>query len=180
MKGLSCKLSRLVILNDVPGAKDRAMTRRFHILILVTVFLAIFCQPLPAAQNAPESAAKMKTEVLKVSEDIDRAMWHKDIAAMGRHISDDLEYTNQFGTLFSKAQWLDNVRTGKLTIRYLKHDVVRIDVFGDSAVLIGISHATFVLDGKTSSTPRRFTRLFVKQGGEWQLVGQHFSAIEKQ
>src|SRR5580698_7232235 len=105
------------------------MTRRFHILSLVSIFLATFCHSLPAARNSPESAEKMKAEVQKVSEDIDQAMWHKDIAAMGRHISDDLEYTNQFGTLFSKAQWLDNVRTGKLTIRYLKHDVMRVDVF---------------------------------------------------
>jgi hypothetical protein len=169
-----------VILNDVPGAEDGAMSRRFYILILASVFFATFCQSLPAAQLPPKSAAKMKAEVQKVSEDIDQAMWRKDIVAMGRHISDDLEYTNQFGTLFTKAQWLDNVRTGKLTIRYLKHDIVRIDVFEDSAVLIGVSHATFVLDGKISNTPRRFTRMFVKQGGQWHLVGQHFSAIEKE
>jgi len=156
------------------------MTQRFRMLVLASVFLTPFTQSLTAAQDAPESSAQIAKEVRKVSEDIDQAMWRKDTAAMGRHISDDLEYTNQFGMLFTKAQWLDNVRTGKLTIRYLKHDIVRIDAFENSAVLIGISHATFVLDGKTSNTPRRFTRMFVKQGGEWQLVGQHFSAIEKQ
>jgi ketosteroid isomerase-like protein len=154
---------------------------RCVILFLMAITIPTFIIPerATADQIPKESAEQSRKEVLKVSEEIDQAMWRKDIAAMGRHISDTLDYTNQFGTLFSKAQWLENVRTGALTIRYLKHDVVRIHVYGDSAVLIGISHATFVLNGKTSDTPRRFTRLFVKQAGEWLLVGQHFSAIEK-
>jgi hypothetical protein len=156
------------------------MSKNFYFSILILV-LSLTIAPVHAraSQMASESPERAKQEVLKASEDIDKAMWLKDTAEMGRHLSDTLEYTNQFGMLFSKAQWLENVRTGTLTIRYLKHDVVRIDVYGDSAVLIGISHATFVLNGKTSNTPRRFTRFFAKQNGEWLLVGQHFSAIEK-
>jgi len=160
--------------------KQLLMSKKNVLLLLVMMLsLSLVLVRTSASQTAAASPQAAKQAVLKVSEDIDKAMWRKDTGEMGRYISDNLEYTNQFGMLFTKAQWLENVRTGTLKIRYLKHDVVRIHVYGDAAVLIGISHATFVLNGKTSNTPRRFTRLFAKQNGQWLLVGQHFSAIEK-
>jgi len=157
------------------------MLRRCQRCTLLAIFLiAGFLAPqLTHAQSASSSDERAKAEVRKTSEAIDLAMGRKDTAEMARHISDELEYTNQFGMLFTKAQWLDNVKTGKLTIPYLKHDIESIEIYGDAAVVLEISHAKFVLDGKMSNTPRRFTRMFVKQNGQWQLVGQHFSAIEK-
>jgi ketosteroid isomerase-like protein len=57
------------------------------------------------------------------------------------------------------------------------HKVANLHIYGDAAVLTGISHTTFEYKGAVSKTPRRFTRFFVKQGGKWLLVGQHVTAI---
>jgi len=156
------------------------MTRR-TLLLMVVMPIALCLLPIQTikGQSAKDMSEKSQKEVLEASEALDRAMMRKDIPEMGRHLSDDLEYTNQFGTLITKAKWLETIRTGAFNISYLKHDVVRIHVYGDSAVLLGISHAVFTLNGAKSETPRRLTRMFVKQNGEWLLVGQHVSAIEK-
>jgi ketosteroid isomerase-like protein len=148
------------------------------ILILVVGFdRRIEAQTGHAQQTVRSQAEK---EVLQASEAVDEAIRQKNTDALASILSDDLEYTNQFGELLSKTQWLANIRSGKLTTVTLLHDVAGLHVFENSAVLIGISHTTFVYDGKPSDTPRRFTRFFVKQNGSWRLVAQHVCVISGQ
>ena len=89
----------------------------------------------------------------------------------------ELEYTNQFGEVLTKAQWLDNIGAEKLKHVSFDHKVANLHIYGDAAVLTGFSHTVFEYKGTVSKTPRRFTRFFVKQGGKWLLVGQHVTAI---
>jgi ketosteroid isomerase-like protein len=131
-------------------------------------------QPNPA-RNAGESA--VGKEVLEASEAVDRAMLDKNMSAMAALLSDELEYTNQFGEVLTKAQWLDNIGSEKLKHVTFDHKVANLRVYGDAAVLTGISHTVFEYKGAVSETPRRFTRFFVKQDGRWLLVGQHVTAF---
>jgi ketosteroid isomerase-like protein len=132
------------------------------------------------AEEASESADQAKNEVLKVNEEVDQAIRARDTGTLGRILSDDLDYTNQMGELITKPQWLSNIRSGKLTTVALRHQVVHIHVFGNTAVLVGLSKTTFVYKGVANNSPRRFTRVYVKQDGAWRLVAQHVSAIEKE
>ena len=129
----------------------------------------------PPAQNAGESAARKG--VLEASEAVDRAMVDKNMSVMASWLSDELEYTNQFGEVLTKAQWLDNIGSEKLKHVAFDHKVADLHIYGDAAVLTGISHTVFEYKGAVSETPRRFTRFFVKQGGKWLLAGQHVTAI---
>ena len=99
------------------------------------------------------------------------------MSVMAALLSDQLEYTNQFGEVLGKAKWLDNIGTEKLRHVSFDHKVADLHIYGDAAVLTGISHTVFEYKGAVSETPRRFTRFFVKQGGKWLLVGQHVTAI---
>ena len=148
-------------------------------LVLAVMMSCNFTMPVEAhprpAQNAGESAAAK--EVLDASEALDRAMVEKNISVMASLLSDDLEYTNQFGEVVTKAQWLDNIGSEKLKHVTFDHKVADLHIYGDAAVLTGVSHTVFEYKGAVSKTPRRFTRFFVKQGGRWLLVGQHVTAI---
>jgi ketosteroid isomerase-like protein len=136
--------------------------------------MSVEAQAQPA-QNTGESAARK--EVLEASEAVDRAMLDKNMSVMAALLSDELEYTNQFGEVLTKAQWLDNIGSEKLKHVTFDHKVADLHIYGDAAVLTGISHTIFEYKGAVSKTPRRFTRFFVKQGGKWLLVGQHVTAI---
>jgi ketosteroid isomerase-like protein len=153
--------------------------RTLLVLVLAVLLSHSFTMPVAAqsypAQNPGESAARK--EVLEASEALDRAMVEENISAMAALLSDELEYTNQFGEVLNKAQWLDNIGSEKLKHVTFDHKVASLHVYGDSAVLTGISHTVFEYKGAVSTTPRRFTRFFVKQGGEWLLAGQHVTAI---
>lgn len=131
-------------------------------------------------QKSAESTEQAKNQVLKVNDDVDEAIRAKDTDSLGRILSDDLDYTNQMGELITKAQWLSNIRSGKLTTVALRHQVVHVHVFRSAAVLVGLSKTTFVYKGVENNSPRRFTRVYVKQDGAWRLVAQHVSAIGRQ
>lgn len=147
------------------------------LLVLAVMLSGNFTAPVAAqsAQSAGESAARQA--VLAASEALDRAMLDENMSAMAALLSDELEYTNQFGEVLSKAQWLDNIGSEKLRHVSFDHKVASLHIYGDSAVLTGVSHTVFEYKGAVSTTPRRFTRFFVKQGDKWLLVGQHVSAI---
>ena len=153
---------------------------RTLLLLMLAVMLSwnltmrVEAQTRPA-QNFGESAAGK--EVLEVSEALDRAMVDKNMSVMASFLSDQLEYTNQFGEVLTKAQWLDNIGTEKLRHVSFDHKVADLHIYGDAAVLTGVSHTVFEYKGAISETPRRFTRFFVKQGGKWLLVGQHVTAV---
>lgn len=153
--------------------------RTLLLLVLAVMLSCSFAAPVAAqayaAQSPGESAARQ--EVLDASEALDRAMLDKNMSAMAALLSDQLEYTNQFGEVLSKAQWLDNIGTEKLRHVSFDHKVASLHIYGDAAVLTGISHTVFEYKGAVSETPRRFTRFFVKQGGQWLLAGQHVVAI---
>jgi ketosteroid isomerase-like protein len=148
-------------------------------LVLAVMLSWNFTMPVGAqthpAQNAGESAARK--EILEASEALDRAMVDKNMSVMAAFLSDGLQYTNQFGEVLTKAQWLDNIGSEKLKHVSFDHKVANLDIYGDAAVLTGISHTVFEYKGAVSETPRRFTRFFVKQDGKWLLVGQHVTAI---
>jgi len=137
--------------------------------------LTLHARPAPQTAKSPAEA-----EVIAASEAIDQGIRDRNTDAMAEHLSDNLRYTNQFGELLTKSQWRANVRSGKLNTVTLLHEVADLHVFGDSAILIGISHTTFIYNDKTSSTPRRFTRFFIKQQGRWQMVAQHVCTISEQ
>ena len=162
------------------GRVKELMAMRTPLLLVLAVMLScnftmlVEAHPRPA-QNAGESAARK--EVLDASEAVDRAMLDKNMSVMASLLSDELEYTNQFGEVLTKAQWLDNIGSEKLKHVTFDHKVANLHIYGDAAVLTGISHTIFEYKGAVSKTPRRFTRFFVKQGGKWLLVGQHVTAI---
>ena len=155
------------------------MMRTLLLLVSAVMLFWTFATPVGAqpqpARNAGESTARK--EVLEASEALDRAMLDENMSAMAALLSDELEYTNQFGEVLSKAQWLDNIGSEKLKHVSFDHKVADLHIYGDAAVLTGISHTVFEYKGAVSTTPRRFTRFFVKQGGKWLLAGQHVSAI---
>lgn len=156
------------------------LRRLFFLTLLAIPLVALIRIQAASAEDTPESVEQAKKEVLKVSEDVDQAVGRNDADALAPNVSDDLEYTNQFGELLTKAQWLANVRSGKIKTVVMKHEVVRAHVYGNTVVLIGLSRTTFVYKGKVSNGPRRFTRVFVKQNGAWRLVVQHVGLLTKQ
>ena len=53
----------------------------------------------------------------------------------------------------------------------------RVQLYGDVAVHTGYYTRSSVQDGKTTQNPARFTFVYAKRDGKWQIVNHHSSAL---
>ena len=57
------------------------------------------------------------------------------------------------------------------------HDDVRVRVYGDAAVATGRIRSEGTFRGQPRGGRTRFTRVFVRRGGRWQLVANQLTPI---
>ena len=99
------------------------------------------------------------------------AMVDADLGALKAILHDDLTYIHtRAGEMESKAEFLDRLRTGDLDYKSLRKEDVRVRLFGSAAVVTGRVFAEVRSHGQDLSLQARFTAVYVKKGGPWQLV----------
>ena len=109
-----------------------------------------------------------------------RAPAPADIKTLERLWADNLVYTAPNGELLTKAQHLAEFQSGIRKFESMKHDDFNIRVYGKTVVVLtGRSTSIMRYNGEVSEGPRRFTNLFVKMDGRWQLVSHHVTNVAK-
>lgn len=98
------------------------------------------------------------------------AMASKDIAALENIIADDLIYTHSSARLDTKASLIGNMTSGSTVYTEVTpSDVVAQDC-GDTVVLTGKARIGVMSGGKPNAFTVRFTDVYAKRGGKWQMV----------
>jgi ketosteroid isomerase-like protein len=77
------------------------------------------------------------------------------------------------GALQTKAGELAEIRAGELKWESADIDEVKVRVFGDAAVVNGLTTQRGHSKGSTFRGQYRFTHVFAKREGQWQLVTAH-------
>jgi uncharacterized protein (TIGR02246 family) len=68
------------------------------------------------------------------------------------------------------------VRLPKLTVEFKDH---RVRVYGNTAVDSGTYVFSFEKEGAKADLPARYTFVLARDGGQWQIVDHHSSAMPK-
>ncbi len=98
------------------------------------------------------------------------AMAAKDIDALNRLIADDLIYTHSSARLDTKASLIGNMQSGSTVYTEVTpSDVVAQDC-GDAVVLTGKARIGVMSGGKPNAFTVRFTDVYAKRNGQWQMV----------
>lgn len=83
------------------------------------------------------------------------------------------------GEMLTKAQWVDNWRSGEHHHSTLQHDHVRLIAFGDTVIVTGRSYSVLTHAGKPFKGPRLLTEAWIKLDGHWQMVVHTMSDLEE-
>jgi ketosteroid isomerase-like protein len=67
--------------------------------------------------------------------------------------------------------------SGSLKYESLKFDEIKVHAYGDTAVVTGRSTATGKDNGKEFAGQFRYTRVYVKRQGRWQIVATQATRI---
>ena len=100
-----------------------------------------------------------------------------DTVTLNRIYADDFIGVGPSGTMRTKPQVISDFTSGGLKFQSITTDDVQVRVYGNAAVETGRS--TMIGQDKNKVVPRdnRFTRVWVKLHGRWQLVANHYSLL---
>lgn len=150
------------------------MLQRLLLAVLLTVSLFGLVQ---AQELTGDKAEQVKKDILKIEEERSQALEMGDVAVLDRILADDYVYVNVFGELHTKAQRFSTIRSGAAKHESLTEDDFQVHVYGDTVVMTGRASGLVNYRGKVNNKARRFTNVYMKQGGKWRLLAHHATTI---
>jgi ketosteroid isomerase-like protein len=149
--------------------------------ILSAVTLVILNCTLTPAQTTPEKAHEnLETEqiILQLESEGRKATLENDIKANDRLLADNWLNINPDGSITTKAKLLELLKDGSFKIMSIENDEVMVRVYGDAAVVTGRSTTKRAGQGsEVVARQVRFTRVYAKSKGQWQVVSAHNTLI---
>jgi acyl-coenzyme A thioesterase PaaI-like protein len=99
------------------------------------------------------------------------AMITRDFAALDTLLAGDLAYTHTTGVVETKAQFLESLRTGRITYLSIAPSDVQVHQFADSAAMLsGRSHMHLRGVNGDLEFDIRFIDVLVRRGNRWVTV----------
>ena len=119
-----------------------------------------------AASFSPEQQA-----LVEIEKSWAKAITARDTNALDRIMADDFVDTGSLGTISSKADILQAMKSASATPRRNELRDLMVRIYGDAAVVKGLN---MVMDQEGNFLRRvRFTDTFIKRDGEWKAVAGH-------
>ncbi len=123
-----------------------------------------------AAQDKPD-AATVKSLEMKWAESYKT----RDIDILSSLLADDFVITVEDGSVYSKAGYISHSADSKVHVQTAELSDVKVRIRGDAAFVTGAYHEKGESKGKTYEYHDRFTDVWMKRDGKWQVVSSHYS-----
>jgi ketosteroid isomerase-like protein len=107
------------------------------------------------------------------------AQVHHDAAALDALVSSRFVNTEYDGEVTNKRQFLADVRDPQFKPALANIQDVKMNFFGDTAVVTGTYHTQGTYQGRSYDHVGRFTDTWVMDMGKWQCVASHTSLLKK-
>ncbi|HEY4766588.1 MAG TPA: nuclear transport factor 2 family protein [Candidatus Sulfotelmatobacter sp.] len=107
------------------------------------------------------------------------AQVNRDAAALEALVSSRFVNTEWDGELTNKQKFLADIKDPRFKPSSLNIQDVKMNFFGNTAVVTGIYHTQGSYQGKPYDHLGRFTDTWVQDLGKWQCVASHTSLLKK-
>lgn len=141
-------------------------------------------KPANAANNATATApvanaAAIETEIKKLANEGVAAITKGDTAAIDKLWADNYVFVAQDGSVATKAQRLESMKSGDSKLDSLAYDEmsVRSNAEGTGAILVGRATVKGTNMGKPVDGQMRFTQVWSKTKDGWRQVSGHVTPI---
>ena len=118
-------------------------------------------------------------ELLRVEKEFAKAIVKNDLEGIERLVAVDWIIVGPDGEIVERARFFEVIKSGAMTHDAMESEDFRIRVYGDSAVVTGITRTKGKFMGQEFSTKERATDVFVKRDGRWQCVLTHLTRLSK-
>jgi ketosteroid isomerase-like protein len=99
-----------------------------------------------------------------------QATQQKDLKALDPLLAEGLIYINNEGTEMNKAQYLASVSAPERRFEHVESELMRVQLFGQIALVVGVYHEKGVRNGKPYAHNGRFIDTWIRRGDGWMCV----------
>ena len=142
--------------------------------ICCTLLLSLAPLSLFAQQSDPREGKLLVLEHLW-----NEAQVNRDAASLEALVSSRFVNTEWDGELSDRQRFLADIKDPRFKPPALTIQDVKMNFFGDTAVVTGIYHTQGSYQGKPYDHVGRFTDTWVQDLGKWQCVASHTSLVKK-
>jgi ketosteroid isomerase-like protein len=134
---------------------------------------------LSAASLAAQQADPRESKLMVLERLWNEAQVNRDSAALDFLVSSRFVNTEWDGELSDKQRFLADIKDPHFKPTMANIQDVKMNFFGDTAVVTGIYHTQGTYQGKAYDHIGRFTDTWVFDQGKWQCVASHTSLLKK-
>ena len=148
------------------------------------MYRATCCLLLALASIGQAAAQKSKddsqqTKLLVMEHMWNEAQVNRDSRALDAMLGSNFVNTEYDGEVSDKAKFLADIRDPQFNLSTLTIQDLKVSMYADSAVVVGIYRTKGSYQGKAYEHIGRFTDTWVYTEGRWQCVASHTSLVKK-
>jgi ketosteroid isomerase-like protein len=149
-------------------------------MLRTTCFCLLFSLISLGQALAQKSRDDSQENKLLVMEHLwNEAQVNRDARALDGMIGEAFVNTEYDGEVSDKSKFLADIKDPQFIPTILTIQDVKVSMYADSAVVVGIYHTRGTYQGKPYEHFGRFTDTWVYTQGRWQCVASHTSLLKK-
>jgi hypothetical protein len=145
------------------------------------ILILLISGAIVSAQNSSKTK-RIEAELMQLERDIGTANVRRDKAFFERVEAEEFIFTDSAGGTTTKAEDVASLDkpAGEFKLVSYEVDEMKVFVYGKTAVVTG--RVTTVSRGKDReiTSKSRFTDVFVRRSGRWQIVAGHSSRLPRE
>ncbi len=142
-----------------------------------TLFIAITLMMLFGSLAYGQKKMTVEQTLMKMEQEMTDAVVKGDISVFDKYAADNATFTDPGGMMSNKAQAIASFKSGDLKIESSKIDGMKVQMFGDTAIVTYGTTDKGMYKGRDISGQYRWTDVFVKMGGKWKMVASQGTPI---
>lgn len=143
-------------------------------MVLKTILFAAIAA---AGAAQAQDAARDEREILQVEAALCRAFETGDVQALRDGLDPTFTLTDSRGTVIDLDQNLAEVASGDPDYEVFRNHGQEIRLYGDAAIVTGITSIRSHSAGETFEGDFQFTDTWVRRDGGWKLAASHASRL---
>lgn len=137
----------------------------------------VLCGFADSPRQGTEAPAALVAALKAQADRWDEAIVRKDRAAIEANMAEDFRQIDGAGNVATKKSFVDEIVSPNLEIDPYEVEDFDVRVYGEVALLSGRTRMTGRFQGKPFASHYRFIDVYVRSGGEWNVVNVQISRI---
>lgn len=129
--------------------------------------------------NAQTADLKTEKELLKIQDEWAAARVNRDVQYLEKLYAKEFRITNMGGSSVTREQDISNFASGDLKPESVVDEDMKVAVYDKTAIVTGVEKVKGAYKGNRGDFSLRFTNIFVRRDGRWQLVLHHSTQMPK-